>query len=133
MFACNSILVVVTALVPDVCKTPTPAGPVPLPYPNIATSATHIPSVFHVMFGIGLAENLMTQGTISQGDTVGVAGGVVSQVFMGPDRYLLGSFKLLVGGMFAMRMTSLTGHNGMPVNTVGFAGTPGCVHILICG
>ena len=26
------------ATVPDVCKTPTPGGPVPMPYPNIARS-----------------------------------------------------------------------------------------------
>ncbi len=24
---------------PDVCKTPSPAGPVPIPYPNVAMSA----------------------------------------------------------------------------------------------
>lgn len=133
MFACNSIAAVNIALVPDVCKTPTPVGPVPLPYPNLAQSATHVPAVFHVMFGPGLAENLMTQGTISQGDTVGVAGGLLSQVFMGPDRYLLGSLKLMVGGMFAMRMTSLTGHNGMPCNTVGSSLVPAQFRVLVCG
>jgi hypothetical protein len=30
---------VVTSTVPDVCKTPSPAGPVPIPYPNIAKSS----------------------------------------------------------------------------------------------
>ncbi|MHA2315727.1 MAG: DUF4150 domain-containing protein, partial [Candidatus Hermodarchaeia archaeon] len=29
----------VTAPVPDVCKTPSPAGPIPIPYPNIAKSS----------------------------------------------------------------------------------------------
>jgi hypothetical protein len=29
----------VTSTVPDVCKTPSPAGPVPIPYPNIAKSS----------------------------------------------------------------------------------------------
>ena len=28
-----------TVAFPDVCKTPTPAGPVPIPYPNIAQTA----------------------------------------------------------------------------------------------
>lgn len=28
-----------TAAFPDVCKTPSPAGPIPIPYPNIASSA----------------------------------------------------------------------------------------------
>jgi len=29
----------VTSTVPDICKTPSPAGPVPIPYPNIAKSS----------------------------------------------------------------------------------------------
>ena len=28
-----------TIAFPDVCKTPSPAGPVPIPYPNIAKSS----------------------------------------------------------------------------------------------
>jgi hypothetical protein len=28
-----------TCAVPDVCKTPTPAGPVPIPYVNVAMDA----------------------------------------------------------------------------------------------
>ena len=28
-----------TASAPDVCKTPSPTGPVPMPYPNIAKSS----------------------------------------------------------------------------------------------
>lgn len=28
----------VTIAFPDVCKTPSPAGPIPIPYPNIAQS-----------------------------------------------------------------------------------------------
>ena len=28
------------ATIPDVCKTPSPGGPVPVPYPNIANSIT---------------------------------------------------------------------------------------------
>ena len=29
----------VTIAFPDVCKTPSPAGPIPIPYPNIAKSS----------------------------------------------------------------------------------------------
>ena len=29
----------ITTAFPDVCQTPTPAGPVPIPYPNIAKSS----------------------------------------------------------------------------------------------
>ena len=29
---------------PDVCLTPTPVGPIPIPYPNISTGATSNPA-----------------------------------------------------------------------------------------
>src|ERR1039457_5362660 len=29
----------ITTIFPDVCKTPTPAGPVPIPYPNVVRSS----------------------------------------------------------------------------------------------
>jgi hypothetical protein len=32
---------------PDVCLTPSPAGPVPIPYPNIAMGPTAIPNCAH--------------------------------------------------------------------------------------
>ena len=34
---------------PDVCLTPTPAGPVPIPYPNIGMGPTAIPGQVKVM------------------------------------------------------------------------------------
>jgi hypothetical protein len=132
MFANNSLGVLNLFTVPDVCKTPL-VVPVPIPYPNLTFSFFHIPSVFNIMFGIGFAENLMTQGTISLGDQPGVLGGIISQVFMGPDRYLLGSFKVLVGGIFATRLTSLVGMNGMPFNTVGMSVMPAQFRVLLLG
>ena len=74
MFATNSLAAMSMMTVPDVCKTPI-IVPVPIPYPNITVSVTHIPSVFNVCFGPGMAENLMTEGTISNGDEPGVEGG----------------------------------------------------------
>jgi len=132
MFATNSIAAINMFTVPDVCKTPI-VVPVPIPYPNITFSLFHIPSVFNVMFGIGLAENLQTQGTISLGDQPGVLGGILSGIFMGPDRYLLGSLKVMVGGIFAARMTSLVGMNGTPFNTVGMNLLPGQFRVLLLG
>lgn len=132
MFANNSIGVLNMFTIPDVCKTPI-VVPVPIPYPNLTFSLFHIPSVFNVLFGIGLAENLMTQGTISIGDQPGVLGGIISSIFMGPDRYLLGSFKVLVGGIFATRLTSLVGMNGMPFNTIGMSIVPGQFRVLLLG
>ncbi len=130
MFANNSIGVMNLFTAPDVCLTPL-LVPTPVPYPNITFSFFHIPSVFNVMFGVGLAENLNTQGTISLGDQPGVLGGIISHVFMGPDRYILGSLRVLVGGIFAMRLTSLVGMNGMPFNTVGMSVTPAQFRVLL--
>ncbi|CAB3646680.1 DUF4150 domain-containing protein [Trinickia soli] len=130
MFATNSIAAMSMMTVPDVCKTPI-VVPVPIPYPNITMSTAHIPSVFNVMFGTGLAENLMTEGTISMGDEPGVEGGVVSGIFMGPDTYVSGSFKVIVGTAFATRLTSLVGMNGMPFNTIGMSIVPAQFRVLL--
>jgi len=115
MFA-NIIMFVLNFAFPDVCLTPTPA-PVPTPYPNFALSGVHIPSQINVIIGGGLAENLLTEGTLSQGDDTGILLGVVSHEIMGPDRYVLGSFSVCVGAVFATRLTSLTIQN--LINAVG--------------
>lgn len=130
MFATNSIAAMSMMTIPDVCKTPI-VVPVPIPYPNITMSTAHIPSVFNVMFGAGLAENLMTEGTISMGDEPGVEGGIVSGIFMGPDTYISGSFKVIVGTAFATRLTSLVGMNGMPFNTIGMSIVPAQFRVLL--
>jgi len=36
----KSSIGVSTATLPDVCKTPTPGGPVPIPYPNFADQSS---------------------------------------------------------------------------------------------
>jgi hypothetical protein len=68
----------------DMCKTPTPGGPVPMPYPNIGLTAT---------MGPGYATKTLCMGTpmytkkskmaLSNGDQPGVALGVVSNKIMG--------------------------------------------------
>ena len=132
MFA-NIILAVLNFAFPDVCKTPTPAGPVPIPYPNFALSISHIPSQFCVIIGCGLAENLLTQGTISEGDDAGVGTGIVSDEVMGPDRYVFGSLKVCIGGIFAARLTSITTANGLVGNIVGLSITPSQFVVLVLG
>jgi hypothetical protein len=132
MFA-NTNLGVMNLAFPDVCLTPSPIGPLPIPYPNIALSFAHVPSQFCVMIDCGLAENLLTEGTISMGDEPGVGGGILSGIFMGPDRALLGSFKVLMGGMFGTRLTSLTGQNGFIPNAPGMSLTPAQFRVLLLG
>jgi len=132
MFA-NTSLCVMNLAFPDVCNTPTPAGPVPIPYPNIAISVTHIPSQFHIFIGGGLAENLLTEGTVSNGDNAGLLGGLISGMDMAADRCLLGSFKVALGGVFATRLTSPTGQNGLMPNSMGLSITPSQVCVLVLG
>lgn len=131
MFVSISIGCQNMSLIPDVCKTPAVPAPIPVPYPNLAMSVMHVPAQFKVMAGIGLMETLATTGTISNGDQAGVLGGVISGVFMGPDKYLLGSLKMMVEGFFVMRLTSLTGHNGMPFNTTGTQLAPAQSHVIV--
>lgn len=68
----------------DVCKTPSPGGPIPLPYPNIAMSAT---------MGGGYATKVLATGTptwtkggnsaLSNGMQPGTLLGVISNKIMG--------------------------------------------------
>lgn len=115
MFA-NTNLGVMSLAFPDVCVVV-----VPVPEVNIDFSITNVPTVFNVLYGGGLAENLITISTLSTAD---VGAGVVSGMCMGPKRSLLGSFKLLVGAIFASRMTSINGQNGLLPNCVGICLIP---------
>jgi hypothetical protein len=130
MFA-NVNLGVMNFAFPDICNVPTPAGPIPTPFPNIAMSVTHIPSQFQVIIGGGLAENLLTSGTISNGDQAGLAMGVASGLIMGPDRPITSSLKTFYGGIPATRLTSLQGQNGVSPNIVGASLTPAQVCVLL--
>lgn len=127
MFA-NIIMAVLNFAFPDVCLVPSPE-PVPVPFPNFALSGMHIPSQFNVIIGGGLAENLLTQGTISQGDDAGVLLGVVSHDVMGPDRYILGSFNVFVGTAPVSRLTSVTTAN--LANTIGMTIVPSQFVVMV--
>lgn len=122
MFA-NTNLGVLNLGFPDVCI----VGPVPVPEVNLDLSITNIPTVFNVIFGGGLAENLLTISGLSEGDA-GV--GVVSGMCMGPKRSFLGSFKVMLSCMFSSRLTSINGQNGLLPNAVGISLTPAQFKVL---
>ena len=96
---------------PDVCLTPSPVGPVPIPYPNIGMGPTAIPSCVNVLFMGTPAHNMATTIPLSNGDNAGVALGVASGLVMGPVRHMTGAFTCLVGGMPGTRMTSVAIQN----------------------
>lgn len=89
---------------PDVCKTPTPAGPVPIPYPNTAMNMMAAPPVVKVLIANSPAINKGSKISMSNGDQAGTAGGgVVSGSFMGKCEFMTCSFKVKVGGKPAIR------------------------------
>lgn len=114
---------------PDVCLTPSPAGPVPIPYPNIAAGPMAVPNVPTILFSGAPAHNLGTTIPMTNGDNVGVASGVASGLVMGPSRHLTGAFTVLLKGMPASRMTSVSLQNS--TNAPGCRLVPSQVKILM--
>jgi hypothetical protein len=103
---------------PDVCKTPTPAGPVPIPYPNIAKSGdTSSGSKTVKMDG----QSIMLKGSnmmMSTGDEAGTVGGVLSGKFKGKAEFVNYSFDVKVDGKNVCRLLDPTqGNQGSPANT----------------
>src|SRR5882724_12641504 len=83
---------------PDVCKTPTPAGPVPIPYPNIGMvpQATKVSTKVKIVGMDAVIEN--SEIPMSQGDEAGTAGGVVSGKNMDKIVFKKGSAKVTIEG-----------------------------------
>lgn len=113
---------------PDVCLTPTPA-PVPIPYPNIAAGPMGVPAVYNVLFMATPAHNMATVIPLTNGDNAGVAMGVASGIVMGPSRHLTAAFSVLIGGMPATRLTSMSLQNS--TNCPGARIVPSQTKVLI--
>ena len=114
---------------PDVCLTPTPAGPVPIPYPNISAAPMGVPAVYKVLFMCAPAHNMSTTIPLTNGDNAGVATGVASGIVMGPSRHTTGAFTVLVGGMPATRLTSTSLQNS--TNCPGVRTVPSQTKVLL--
>ena len=98
---------------PDVCKTPTPAGPVPIPYPNIAmlnqASGGTVSSKVKIMGKKAATE--ATEITMSSGDEAGSVGGVVSNKMKGSAKFKQGSSKVKIEGKGAAYLGAMVGQN----------------------
>ena len=114
---------------PDVCITPVGPVPVPVPYPNIATSMMGVPAAYNVLMGGTPAHNMMTIIPLTNGDNAGVAMGVASGTVMGPSRALTGAFTVLVGGAPVTRMTSMNLQNS--TNCPGVSLIPSQLKVLV--
>jgi hypothetical protein len=109
-----------TATVPDVCKTPSPGGPVPLPYPNISQSMTLAKGTTTVKADRMMAAVKGSEFSLSNGDNAGVAGGVKSSTFMKESTWILYSFDVKLDGKNACRLSDKKFQNHE--NTVDLAG-----------
>lgn len=107
MFA-NCSLSGMNFAMPDVCLTPTPVGPVPIPYPNIAMLPMALPPTCSLKHFISMmpAHNMATMVPMTMGDNAGAVGGVMSGMMMGPSRNIMGSMKVFTGGLPATKMLS---------------------------
>lgn len=100
-----------TATLPDVCKTPSPGGPVPLPYPNIAQAVTLSNGTTTVKGDKMMAANKGSKFALSMGDQPGSIGGVKSNVFMKEATWISYAFTVRMNGKNACRLTDKMFHN----------------------
>jgi len=102
---------------PEVCRTPSPGGPVPVPYPNVGRSADVCDGSRRVTVQGG---STMLEGSVyrkSTGDEAGSAGGVVSGSTRGECEFSLYSFNVKIEGRNVCRAGDLMTHNDK--NAVG--------------
>ena len=106
-----------TALAPDVCKVPSPAGPVPTPFPNMAVCSMVNPSsaCTKVMVSGGLALTVKSKTMLSNGDEAGT--------------FVQGSMKVRLEGKAAVRNADPTTHNAN--NTTGIAASPTQTKVMV--
>ncbi len=102
----------VTIAFPDVCKTPTPAGPVPVPYPNIARSSDTAKGTKKVKCDGNPTCVKDSNFRMSTGDEAGTAGGgIVSGKIKGKAEFINFSFDVFFEGKNVTRAFDLMLHN----------------------
>ncbi len=104
---------------PDVCNTPTPGGPVPIPYPNIAQLSAAQDIADDLLLGPGSLNAVLLDSTVAQssGDEAGTLGGVSSGTIMGECKVTSASTTVLYGGKGIARFGDSTTQNNE--NAVG--------------
>jgi len=93
-----------TAMIPDICKTPSPAGPIPIPYPNISMSSDLANGSTTVKADGEMIAVKDSEYSKSNGDEAGTAGGVVSGVNMKEAKWILYSMDVKIDGKNACRL-----------------------------
>jgi uncharacterized Zn-binding protein involved in type VI secretion len=96
---------------PDVCKTPTPGGPIPIPYPNIGQASNTSQGSSTVKADGNMIMIKGAKYMMSTGDEAGSAGGVLSSVFKQECEFLMYSFNVMIDGGNVCRMGDPLWHN----------------------
>jgi hypothetical protein len=108
------------ALGPDVCKTPSPGGPIPVPYPNIALSsdlAEGSKTVKVERYPSALKSSNLKTSSGDEGGTAG--GGIVSSKIKGKLKWMRYSTDVKFEGKGVVRFLDDNMHNGNAGNIVG--------------
>ncbi len=89
---------------PDVCKTPSPGGPIPIPYPNIAQATNTSKGPKKVKTDGKMPMVKGAKYTMTSGDEAGSAGGVISSKIKGEAEFLMYSFDVKFEGKNVCRL-----------------------------
>jgi len=101
-----------TIAFPDVCKTPTPGGPVPIPYPNIAKSSDTAKGTTKVKCDGNPVCVKDSNFSMSTGDEAGSAGGgVASNKIKGKAEFVMFSMDVKFEGKSVCRAFDIMLHN----------------------
>ncbi len=106
-----------TCAVPDVCKTPSPGGPVPIPYINVATDSNHTEGAESVKIAGNPLANVGSKISTSTGDEPGSAGGLMSSKIKGTVTWQMGSLNVKAESKSVVRFLDPSFHNGNAFNT----------------
>src|SRR5262245_51050975 len=102
----------ITQAFPDVCKTPSPGGPIPIPYPNIAQSSDTADGASTVLSDGEETCVKSSNFKMSTGDEAGSAGGgVASNKIKGKAEFVNFSFDVMFEGKNVARAMDMMLHN----------------------
>jgi len=96
---------------PDVCKTPTPGGPIPIPYPNIGRAADTSKGPKKVKTDGKMPMVKGAKYSKSTGDEPGTLGGVISGTNRNKCEFLVYSFDVKFEGKNVCRLGDQLWHN----------------------
>jgi hypothetical protein len=108
------------AAAPDACKTPSPGGPVPVPYPNMAQDSALSGGTQSVQVEGNPAALESSSLSTSSGNEAGTAGGgLVSSKIKGKLGWISYSLDVKFDGQGVVRFFDVCMHNGNTHNTGG--------------